>query len=551
MFRNFATKKNFKRCLIQVPLRCRLGKLLGIVLLLLSLRVGVPVQSQTLPAINAGQAKSLEEDHAADVPFGEIMNFSDEENGGIAGSIRVSQYQKLLMQSAPGILLPTVPGSLLPQFSPNMPWSSFGSPDFQPQMQPAASSFLGAGDEQDGVPSLLDFKDKPSPQPTVNVTGQLQADFVTNNQDANNLLTVGDIPEGAFFRRSRFGVFGEAYERVEYRFEYEFASAARPRFLDNWVALTDVPLVNNIIIGHFFEPFSLERYSPNRFITFTERSLGDTFAPQRNMGVMIYGHAFDDRLTWALGGFRDNSDDYGTDLAFNEGYAVTAHSTVLPWYEEIDEHTLKLFHLGYSYSYRLPSDNTVQFATRPSARLFQQGGGGIPVFTNTGVIDNVDSYQLGGLEAAWVHGSFSVQSEYMATQVNRDNGEKPYFHGGYVYGSWFLTGESRSYSPTSILGRFREGIFQRTVPRSNFFYSSTGEGNGGWGAVELAVRYSYIDLNSLDIRGGSIHEMTYGVNWYWNPNTKLMFNYVEPRLKDPDFGGSQSAFYVCRMQFEF
>ena len=502
-------------------------------------------RTDALPLTHPSHIPQTSAPNTSTVPLGHVMSFSDSNSDRLGDDdVRHSQYQQ-----------PLLPGSPLPLFSqraPVLPFSNFGltAPLYQAQEIPAIDfeARLLPPELKPGI----ELKEKSSSSPTVNLTGQIQADFVTNSQSDANLLTLGPIPEGAFFRRARMGFFGEAYERLEYRLEFDFAGEARPRFLDLWVALTDIPVLKNVIVGQFFEPFSLERYSPNRFITFTERSLGDTFAPARNMGVMIYGNALNERVTWALGGFRDDSDDYGADLAFNnKGYAATAHATVLPWYEEVDECTLKLMHLGSSFSYRVPDDGSVRFASRPSARLFQQDVGGIPVFTDTGVIADVDRYTLMGIEAAIVHGPFSVQSEYMASQISRAGGADPYLHGGYVYGSWFLTGESRSYSPTSILGRFREGIFQRTAPRNNFFYNTEGQGRLGLGAIELAVRYSYIDLNSMDVRGGSIHEMTYGVNWYWNPYTKVMFNYVKPHLKDADLGQSQADFYVFRMQFEF
>jgi len=397
-----------------------------------------------------------------------------------------------------------------------------------------------------------DMPNKPGKlKATANATVEVQADAAFFRQDDNNIATVGEIPDGAFFRRSRIGFFGEVYETVEYRIEYDFANEARPQFLDNWVALTNIPIVNNIIIGHYFEPFSLERYSPNRFITFMERSLADTFAPARNMGAMIYGNALDKRVTYALGAFRSNSNIYGEDVSFNSGYAVTAHATVLAWYEELGEDNLRLLHLGGSYSYRASGDDPVNFSTRPSIRMRQQGVGGVPVFVSTGNLDDASHVQLFGLEAAWVHGPFSIQSEYMAADTHRKRNADPFFHGGYVYGSWFLTGESRSYSPTSILGRFREGIFQRTVPRSNVFDRNAGAGWTGGGAFEVAVRWSYIDLNSAGVMGGYLEDMTYGLNWYLNPYTKVMFNYIRPTLRDPVLGKSKADALGMRVQFEF
>ena len=50
----------------------------------------------------------------------------------------------------------------------------------------------------------------------------------------------------------------------------------------------------------------------------------------------------------------------------------------------------------------------------------------------------------------------------------------------------------------------------------------------GRGAWEVAYRFSYIDmLDSLADKGaGRAADHTIGVNWYLNPFTRIMFNYV-------------------------
>jgi len=50
---------------------------------------------------------------------------------------------------------------------------------------------------------------------------------------------------------------------------------------------------------------------------------------------------------------------------------------------------------------------------------------------------------------------------------------------------------------------------------------------GGWGAWEIAGRYSTIDLNDNNEYGGELRDITLGVNWYMENNLKLMFNYIQ------------------------
>jgi phosphate-selective porin OprO and OprP len=394
------------------------------------------------------------------------------------------------------------------------------------------------------------LEDSPRAKPSINVTGQLQIDSVTFNQSDVNKEAVGELENATGFRRARLGAFGELFETTEYRIEFDFAGNGRPRFLDNWIAIKDVPYLKNMIVGHFFEPFSLERYTPNRFITFLERSSVDVFAPARNTGMMIFGHNYDENVIWAFGVFRTNSDTFGDSVNDSSDYAGTGHLTWLPYYDD-ESNGRELLHLGASFSMRYAGDKVVRFRKRPENDLQAFEKRDFPVFADTGDIA-ADSFMLMGVEAAWVHGPFSLQSEAVATRVNRLDGPNPMFVGYYAMGSYFLTGENRSYARTTILGRFREGIFQRITPNTNAFKGNVDQGMpAGIGAWELAARWQYIDLNSQDIQGNRLGTLTLGVNWYLNPNTRVQFNYLRPLLKSADTGRSHADIVGVRFGFEF
>ena len=49
----------------------------------------------------------------------------------------------------------------------------------------------------------------------------------------------------------------------------------------------------------------------------------------------------------------------------------------------------------------------------------------------------------------------------------------------------------------------------------------------GTGAWELAFRWSALDISTTpDAESGVQNDITLGVNWYWNPYTRMMFNYI-------------------------
>jgi phosphate-selective porin OprO/OprP len=180
---------------------------------------------------------------------------------------------------------------------------------------------------------IVDASDKKkkddAEKPSLVISGQVQADEVWFGQDAASRAAVGDLQDGVQFRRLRIGARGTSFEVLEYSLGVDFALANQPSFLDNYLEWKQLPLLQNIRAGHYFEPFSLERITQNRNNTFMERSLVDTFAPARNMGVMTYGNTENELATWAIGTFRTNSDNVGND-SFDSGQALTMRGTWLP-----------------------------------------------------------------------------------------------------------------------------------------------------------------------------------------------------------------------------
>ena len=49
---------------------------------------------------------------------------------------------------------------------------------------------------------------------------------------------------------------------------------------------------------------------------------------------------------------------------------------------------------------------------------------------------------------------------------------------------------------------------------------------GGFGAWEIAARYSVLDLDHGRLRGGTEHNATIGLNWYPDTNVRVLANYI-------------------------
>ena len=115
--------------------------------------------------------------------------------------------------------------------------------------------------------------------------------------------------------------------------------------------------------------------------------------------------------------------------------------------------------------------------------------------------------------------------------------------GGYLYASYFLTGEHRIYERTGQHG----AQFGRNVPINNFFAVPGCCGTGAW---ELKARVSYLDMSDID--RGTYHDFTGGFNWYWNERIRLMFDWIHPiTSSETVFGATSSDLIATRMDFSF
>jgi phosphate-selective porin OprO/OprP len=174
---------------------------------------------------------------------------------------------------------------------------------------------------------------------------------------------------------------------------------------------------------------------------------------------------------------------------------------------------------------------------------------GTPFFLQTGNL-LVNSYNVLGAENLLVLGRFSWQTEVMVNFVNRANSGTDVFPGFYSQVGYFLTGEHRPYDR-------KAGAIDRVIPFEDFFRVCTSDGPAmGWGAWEVAGRVSYLDFHDVDNvvapgTGGDLFDTTLGVNWYWNPYTKLVANWVHSFLDNPQTGRSDADSYAVRAQIDF
>jgi phosphate-selective porin OprO/OprP len=343
-----------------------------------------------------------------------------------------------------------------------------------------------------------------------------------------------DFNNGTELRRARIGVDGTMFSEWQYRLEIDVAGAGRDDsgsqeldVADAYVRYAPPGAKYFVTVGQHKTPNGLEQLQSSPNLTFLERSTASgsfldrrTAGGDRKLGV---SYTYNGRnWTASIGAFAQNLALTGTPNGVatpDEGYGIHGRVTWAPIQEET-----RWIHLGASGYYReTRGQQSIRFGDRPEVRV-----------DNTRTVDtgafNADSYYFAGAEAAAAFGPFSFQAEYQSTWVDRPTGNNVSFDGGYVSASWVITGETVEY---------KDGLVGGIKPKNNF--SPTG---GGWGAWQIAARYSFVDLNDLNVLGGKEDNITVGLNWWLNPNLRASFNYIrfDAKRRGVDTEGDAFAF---------
>lgn len=364
---------------------------------------------------------------------------------------------------------------------------------------------------------------KPQNKPIVN--GFFQQDYAFFSTD--DQMKAGLNPatkDGSLVRRAYLGIRGKYNDKISYNFTYNLAKA-RDLEAQNLYIKYRGDSKRAIYIGHTKEPFGLETLTSSKSRVFMESAVSSTiFSPSFNSGILFADENTDNRFYWAFGFFNDDaSNDGRTGLAGTANWNRTLRTVYTPFYKEAGK---QLLHLGASYSYRNSNGKNVRMNAKPESALWDRN------FLDTGNMV-AESTVLDNIELAWVHGSLSVQAEYTNAEVKRLIGGDNKFSGHYIFASYFLTGEHRSYNRESR-------VFGLPKPLQSYT-------DGGRGAWEVVARYSEADLNSGTVAGGELSNWTLGLNWIPIQDALVFFNYIQSDLEN---GGSAESANM-RMQFAF
>jgi phosphate-selective porin OprO/OprP len=358
--------------------------------------------------------------------------------------------------------------------------------------------------------------------------GRIQNDWGAYIPDHDLENSIGGDGTGVKFRRARLYFQGQFFRHGFFKAEYDFADSQGVNFTDVYAGLSGLPGVGLLRVGQYKEPFSLQYENSSNFMSFNERAGIQVFSPGRNTGIMLNGN-FIRNMTYAVS-FNRRTDDLGEGFSSKEDYHLTTRLTGLPYFEEGGA---RLLHVEFGYSH--------QFADKDEGTRYDIGVANSfsPVVIDTGTLP-VDEVDLFNVSVALVQGPLSLQGETTLSLPRGGISEDPIFWGAYAQVSWWLTGEHRRY----LRGR---GVFSRVVPNHRFDPEQS-----QWGGLEMAVRYDWTDLTNDGIRGGTLGEWSFAINWLLFSNMRVSNNFVFSDVRDRVAVETGYAYsWVTRFEVDF
>lgn len=355
--------------------------------------------------------------------------------------------------------------------------------------------------------------------------------------------------DGSELRRARLRAGGTAYTQFEYLFEVDLSSGsdfftltpnpAQPLYLtDAWIAMNQLPALGSVKIGHQRELLTFSNSMSGNFLPFMERpyifdAFNDFF--QYSTGVSVTRNFYDDHFQAWAGFFRTGTRTGAYGIGDGDG-AFSARLNCQPILMQEDQTWVTLSAAGSVRT--IPQDpGYMYYFARPLVRAGSAYQ--VPFLINTPQLYSEDlvNYLNFNAHAAWKR--FTIGGEYLASWVNNvSNGGMPtpgapqpasltplgnvYLDGYYLELLCFLTPGDFHPLDTKTMS------LDRVMPQSPFICRDKSDPNqpNGWGAWEIGLRLDNLNFNSGVLQAGSLNSLSTGINWYWNPNMRLMGNYI-------------------------
>jgi phosphate-selective porin OprO/OprP len=299
-------------------------------------------------------------------------------------------------------------------------------------------------------------------------------------------------------RSARLKVYGKAFKDFDFKVQIEFSKKAKLK--DGWIGLKRDNF--QIKLGQFKQPFGLEDLTSSRFIDFPERFEINRFVPKRDLGILVGGEFFDERISFVSslyngsGANRKDQDNY-KDLCIRVKIA--------PFKQK--DNIFKKLQIGFSTTIgRRDEFETMDIETLDTLTKFLD-------FSEEALYEG--KYNRLGVDLAWLWGPGSIKMEWMRADFGLAKGtlrSSADMKGWYISTTCWLTKE--------------EETFKRPKIRSPLFKQ------GGFGGIEIALRYGVVRLNKkifrLEFANGAerLESAELGINWWANNHLRISLAYI-------------------------
>jgi phosphate-selective porin OprO and OprP len=435
---------------------------------------------------------------------------------------------------------------------------------------------------------LSKIEGREEPLPLIRLSGFFQVDDGLFSQTAASQGYYGDIQDGVGFRRARLQAIGKLTEFTNYSIEFDFAQIGRPSFFDIWGEQTEIPILGTVRVGQFRQPGTMDSWTSVRHLEFLERSAAfQASDPFRRVGAMAYAMSEDERTSWAYSVFATGltfwdgtntvystfgDNRAGTQIGDNGGVAFAGRITHLLHYDDASDGRY-LWHVGAGYLYGQiggsgssgPAAKTYRSFVFPEFFVGDPAGLGRTAAGTPAVLDSgrilANNFSLFHVELAANHGAAHFQTEAMLETVDQFGGPTMVMPTAYFQCGYFLTGEHALYLK-------QPGVFDyNVVPHTPFFGTGRRGQLAGWGAWEVAFRWSYVDMSGTNINPanqlsnnpgpppapslGVLNQPTVALNWWLNRYTRVQLNWIHSMPNLIGYGPAPFDIVGTRFQIEF
>jgi phosphate-selective porin OprO and OprP len=400
------------------------------------------------------------------------------------------------------------------------------SPPDQSEM--ALDDTIEAGEAEDEAPArrLVNWNEYDGRLWSIRIGAGYLVESATYSQDDNSKAQFDLAPEFKI-RDARFVFNG----RLKFKRPVTWTAGVMydgPN--DTWLVrqtgiMIDVPEIwGQVFVGRGKEGFSMSKVMVGYAgFTMERATINDAAIPLFGDGVKWLGYVPSLHLLWNLG-------FYGDWLSEDQSWSSYDRqiSGRIAWLPIMSASGGRLLHVGFNARTGKPDDGELRLRSRPEAFP-------APYFVETPTFA-ADGATTTGIEIYYRPGSLLFGTEYYLQMTDAPASDDPRFHGGELISAWLITGETRVYNT-------RGGYFNQVSPARPVF-------TGGPGAWELVGRFSYSNLDSKSIRGGTFWRITPMVNWHLSDHVRFEAAYGYGSLDRFDVTGT-THFFQTRLQLQF